>query len=241
MGLHLFRFPSVGCMRLIKPKSDKPKDDLALNVQQECQRPRLENHRAYVGGLWEEIGNLQFSFLLSQGLRKEHVLMDIACGSLRLGVKVIPYLDPGHYLGIEKEAILIEKGIREELGESLMSEKRPRLICNADFDFNQFSTYVDMAIAQSLFTHIPATQICSCLAMLRPWMKPESRFYATFFESDAEVENPSEPDDHGYFAYTRSQMEDFGASQGYSMNYMGSWNHPRNQMILEYRLDGEKS
>ena len=59
-------------------------------------------HRDYIGGHWEEIGTLQFEFLRAQGLRPESYLLDIACGSLRLGVKAIPYLQPEHYLGIEK-------------------------------------------------------------------------------------------------------------------------------------------
>ena len=60
-------------------------------------------HRQYVGGNWDEIGNLQFNFLKSKGLKPESYLLDIACGSLRLGVKAIPYLNPDHYLGIGKE------------------------------------------------------------------------------------------------------------------------------------------
>ncbi|NDC77078.1 MAG: hypothetical protein EBZ67_04280 [Chitinophagia bacterium] len=237
MGLQLFRFPYAALLRFFKSKSNMANDVIPSHSHPgSAGTKNNDNHRLYVGGLWEEIGNLQFSFLLSQGLCKEHVLLDIACGSLRLGVKVIPFLEPGHYLGIDKERMLIEKGISEELDESIFSEKKPILICNSDFDFNQFGVYVDMAIAQSLFTHITSPQICSCLANLRPWMKPESRFFATFFESESEVKNPSEPDDHGMFVYTRRQMEDFGTSQGFSMNYLGHWNHPRNQMMVEYRL-----
>jgi len=63
-------------------------------------------HREYVGGMWEEIGTLQFNFLLSRGLKPESYLLDIGCGSLRLGVKAIPYLERSHYLGIEKHARL---------------------------------------------------------------------------------------------------------------------------------------
>ena len=47
---------------------------------------RRLGHRAFVGGdgdLWDRIGRLQFDFLVSQGLRPEHVLLDFACGSLR--------------------------------------------------------------------------------------------------------------------------------------------------------------
>ena len=56
-------------------------------------------HRQYVGGCWDEIGRLQFDYLVSQGLRPNHYLLDIACGSLRAGIHFIPYLEPGHYLG----------------------------------------------------------------------------------------------------------------------------------------------
>ncbi len=55
-------------------------------------------HRFYVGGHWEEIGKLQFDFLRSKGLKPESYLLDIACGSLRLGVKAIPFLEREHYL-----------------------------------------------------------------------------------------------------------------------------------------------
>lgn len=59
-------------------------------------------HRNYIGGMWEEIGNLQLDFLISNGLSPNHYLLDIACGSLRLGVKAMPYLQPSHYLAVEK-------------------------------------------------------------------------------------------------------------------------------------------
>ena len=72
-------------------------------------------HRQYVGGYWDEIGRLQFEYLVSQGLRPHHYLLDIACGALRAGIHFIPYLEPGHYLGIDKEADLIQAGTEKEL------------------------------------------------------------------------------------------------------------------------------
>ena len=52
-------------------------------------------HREYVGGMWESIGRLQFDFLINQGMKPESILLDIACGCLRLGVHAIPYLNKG--------------------------------------------------------------------------------------------------------------------------------------------------
>ena len=63
---------------------------------------RTMGHRNWVGGGWDEIGKLQFDFLISRGLKPHHVFLDIACGSLRAGRFLIPYLDAGNYLGIEE-------------------------------------------------------------------------------------------------------------------------------------------
>ena len=98
-----------------------------------------------------------------------------------------------------------------------------------------FATPVDVAIAQSLFTHLPPSLIGLCLKKLQPCLKPDGRFFATFFEVEQERENPSDPHDHGYFAYTRQQMEAFGSDQGYQVDYIGDWGHPRNQVMVVYR------
>ena len=38
-------------------------------------------HRDMVGGMWDEIGRLQFEFLRARGLKPNHRLLDIGCGS----------------------------------------------------------------------------------------------------------------------------------------------------------------
>lgn len=196
---------------------------------------RLSGHREYVGGLWHEIGQLQMDMLLSRGLLPQHYLLDIACGSLRLGVKAIPYLEPGHYLGVEKEQSLIEAGINQELGVLLYREKKPELIVSDSFEFERLSRRPDYVIAQSLFTHLTARDISLCFAKLRPRMKSSSVFYATFFEAAGKTRNPQQSHARNYFAYTRGEMEQFGISNGFSATYIGDWNHPRNQKLVEYR------
>ena len=37
------------------------------------------------------------------------------------------------------------------------------------------------------------------------------------------------------FAYTREQMAAFGGAQGYRMDYIGAWGHPRDQVMVVYR------
>jgi hypothetical protein len=74
-----------------------------------------EGPRGFVGGLWHELGELQFKFLVDHGLRPNHVLLDIACGSLRAGIRLIPYLQSGNYLGIDINSSLIEHGKKDSV------------------------------------------------------------------------------------------------------------------------------
>jgi hypothetical protein len=92
-------------------------------------------HRESVGGLWDEIGRLQFDFLLRQGLRPHDVLLDVGCGSLRGGVHLIRYLEPRHYLEIDKRIELIIYGVASELGLDLFKEKRLYFVI---YDFLKF-------------------------------------------------------------------------------------------------------
>jgi SAM-dependent methyltransferase len=196
---------------------------------------RKAGHRRYIGGMWEEIGKLQFDFLVSQGLKPDHVFVDVACGSLRAGVHLIPYLNEGNYLGIEKEPDLIAAGVEKELGRELAERKEPEFVLSSAFEFEKFSRRPDFGIAQSLFTHLPPSIISQCFAKLRPFMNPDGRFYATYFESATPVSNPEVAHDHGFFVYTRQQMEEFGTQNGWKAEYIGNWNHPRDQVIVCYR------
>ena len=192
-------------------------------------------HRSYVGGAWERIGRMQFEFMVRQGLKPHHVLCDVACGSLRGGVKFIPYLDPGNYLGIDISRQLIDAGIEKELGD-LRDTKRPEFVVSDRFEFNRFSKRPDFAIAQSLFTHLIESDILLCLKNLRDFAKPNTKFFVTFFEAAEPSENPLQSNPHERFSYTRQQMEQFGKSTGWRPRYIGDWNHPRGQLVFEYSL-----
>lgn len=193
-------------------------------------------HRDYVGGLWEEIGQLQFDFMVAQGLQPEHTLLDIACGSLRGGVHFINYLNPGNYLGLDKEQALINRGIEQELGKGKLAEKQPQFVINDHFEFDRFSKVPDYAIAQSLFTHLVESDIKLCLKNLKKFVgsKPLTLF-ATFFECGTPKKGELETShSHAKFEYTRQQMEQFGKETGWKVKYIGDWGHPRGQKAVRF-------
>ena len=195
-----------------------------------------DGHRDYVGGLWEALGTLQFRFMVDQGLEPRHVLLDVACGSLRAGVRFIPYLEPGNYLGIDMHKKLIDAGVEIELGKKLYALKKPEFVVSDQFEFDSFSRLPDFAIAQSLFSHLTANDIALCLRNLRKVAKPDTRLFASFFESEQPQRNVDRSEPRGKFLYTRDQMGKMGAECGWKSRYIGDWNHPRDQKMFEYFL-----
>src|SRR5512140_1078727 len=98
-----------------------------------------DGHPESVGGLWEVLATLQYRFMLDRGLEPHHVLLDMACGSLRAGARFIPYLDPGNYLGIEMLGKLIDAGVDRELGHKVAAGNSPELVKSDRFELERFS------------------------------------------------------------------------------------------------------
>jgi hypothetical protein len=172
-------------------------------------------YRRYVGGRWEEMGQLQLKFLQQQGLQPTHILLDVGCGALRGGRYLIPFLHSGHYLGIEKEKELIESAIQHELPENIYKEKCPELIISDNFEFERFSKRPHYAIAQSIFTHLDEQDIQYCLTKLQAFVPSGHQFFATFFEGNTTKEhNKHSSHSHRNFYYSQQTMEHFGHRTG---------------------------
>jgi hypothetical protein len=194
----------------------------------------MVGHRAYIGGRWDEYGRLEYDFMVSRGLAPEHVLLDIACGSLRAGVHFIPYLDAGNYLGIEKEDALIKQALAKELPADIAAEKRPELVVSGDFEFERFSKQADYSLAWSLFTHLTRPDLETCLGNLRAQVPDHHEFYATFLPG-AEDENAEDSHAHAAFYYPREELEAIGGACGWACEYIGDISRER-QMKMRMML-----
>jgi hypothetical protein len=189
-------------------------------------------HREYVGGRWEEIGRLQFDFLVEHGLLSRHVLLDVACGSLRAGIHLISYLDCRNYWGLEKESDLIDAGLRQELEPTIRLSKDPQFLINDQFDVSPMRQSADYILIHSLFTHLPPDLIQLCLQQLKTAAHPGTVCYATFFETAVPRLHLDNSHDHESFFYTREEIINYCRISGWSVEYLGDWGHPRGQKML---------
>jgi cyclopropane fatty-acyl-phospholipid synthase-like methyltransferase len=202
--------------------------------------------REKVGGLWEQLGRLQFDYLVSNGLKPHHFLLDIGCGSLRGGIHFINYLEKGHYFGIDKDAEVLESA-RIEIAENNLQDKEPVLKLDENFDFISLNQKFEYVLAQSIFTHLPLDMIKKCIHNLDKVLMKESKFYATFFEDNRREDSDdpivirsvdgltiqTHPNKDPYH-YKFSEFQRLVEGTSLFVKYIGEWNHPRYQKIMVF-------
>jgi len=208
--------------------------------------PAPEELRAAVGGEWDEMGKLQYEFLIAEGLRPEHAFLDVGCGVLRGGLHFIRYLDKGNYYGIDADPAMIE-GAKRELYETDLEPKDAHLRVTKTFDV-AFDRKFDFAIAQSVFSHLKWNSIFRALAAVSSELAPAGRFYATFFrgpEGAERFEPRSAPAHEGYtlhittadadpFHYAFADFEYMCQQLRLEVDDIGDWGHPRGQQMLRF-------
>ena len=85
--------------------SSDDREDLGAGL-----KPGDPHYRAYVGPPedYDLIAAMTFNLLTTLGLRQHHSLLDVGCGSLRIGRLLIPYLNRKKYFGLEPHQWLVE-------------------------------------------------------------------------------------------------------------------------------------
>ena len=118
------------------------------------------------------------------GLKPTDNLLDIGCGSLRVGKHLIPFLDDGKYCGVEPEQKYLNDGLKWEVSESMLKLKKPSFIYNHDFDFTFFNRKFDFVLASSVFIHCSPNQFVDCLKSLKIHLSKEGCFIVSFILSN---------------------------------------------------------
>lgn len=93
-----------------------------------------EKHHFYYGLPWS-LGRDQFDYLFKNGVLQSHRVLDVGCGSLRLGIHLIRYLETGNYFGIDCDQESIDIGLRYEIPLHGLTEKNPSVKVDDNFEF----------------------------------------------------------------------------------------------------------
>ena len=141
--------------------------------------------------------------LTAVGMTPDDHLLDIGCGSLRLGHKAVPYLKPGHYWGTDASLSLMRHGRLTELPDpSLLPEDH--LIKDTTFAFPGLPDTITLAIAFGVFTHLPHADLATALTNLRRFPNLRTALFTVFLsdaptstrQPDGVVTHPDRPPYH---------------------------------------------
>jgi SAM-dependent methyltransferase len=209
------------------PSSDEP-ESLGVGL-----KPGDLHYRAYVGPPedYDLIAAMTFNLLTTLGLRQHHSLLDIGCGSLRIGRLLIPYLNRGKYFGIEPNKWLVDEGIKLEVGEALIQIKRPTFFFSDSTEtVVQAKVSFDFAVAQSIFSHCGLDLIRRWLAAISRSLAHDGTLIATFLpgEEDSLRAGWIYPECVNY----RPATLDRAAAEANLRFEILDWKHPRQTWAL---------
>jgi len=211
--------------------------------------PEERWYRKVVGGLWDEIGQLQFDFLKDQGMKPDDFVLDVGCGPLRGGIKIIPYLNDSHYYGFDKDEKFI-KAAEKEIKEAGLGRKRPQLYIDDTFNFRQTQQEFDFILAHSLFTHLNMNDILYCILRVHEVLKQDGKFFFTCFLSEG-LKESLDKISHKQFTtsltrnpyhYPLSFFKWIGKELHMTVKEI-EFDHPRNQnmiQMMKYKTSGRK-
>lgn len=190
------------------------------------------HYRAYVGppADYDLVAAMTFNLLAALGCRQHHRVLDVGCGSLRVGRLLIPYLNVGGYAGVEPHDWLVSEGIEKEVGEDQVRVKKPRfhVADNADGFIREGATF-DFVIAQSIFSHCGPDLLAAWLSQFARLLDDGGTAVVTYIEGlDTDASGWIYPE---CVTFSSDTMARLAREHGLAFAPL-HWKHPRQQWAL---------
>jgi SAM-dependent methyltransferase len=206
-----------------------------------------KKHRSLVGMAWDTMGTLQLELLKTAGMQPEHNVLDVGCGCLRAGVKIIPYLEPNHYYGIDWRQPLLGIGFNRELKKADLEPRlsRENLFTSGVFEHARLAEgSIDYGLCVGIFTHHNLNQLRVMLENTAKYFKPGGQLFVSFLELPEgqpfakPFTNAEGVKTRGHkvpYHYYRRDMEYMAKGAGWDAHYVGAWGEPDGQALIRYQ------
>ncbi|KAL5768338.1 hypothetical protein ACOSP7_014896 [Xanthoceras sorbifolium] len=134
----------------------------------------VEEHHSNYGEPWAG-GRDVFEFLAeASNLTPNSLVLEIGCGTLRVGLHFIRYLSREHFHCLERDELSLMAALRYELPSQGLLHKRPMIVRGEDMEFSKFGSNVayDLIYASAVFLHMPDKLVWVGLERLASKLKP---------------------------------------------------------------------
>jgi SAM-dependent methyltransferase len=168
---------------------------------------------------WLALGQLQFDYLVTHGLKPDDMMLEIGCGNLRAGWRFIEYLEPGHYHGIDISPDILLDAQRTLTGHDLQ-DKLPHLALVDDLTLAFLPDHHFTVVhAHSVFSHSPLHVIEQCLEHVGRILHPDGHFDFTFDRTEGAEHHVLWED----FYYRTDTLIALAAKHGLKAQFMQDW------------------
>jgi ABC-2 type transport system ATP-binding protein len=197
-------------------------------------------HRRLAGGLFETAGALHLEFLRAHGLRPTHHVLDLGCGSLRSGVPLLRYLEPGHYVGVDHDGAVLEAGITLELAAAGIDPARGHYYVSGSADLSNVHGPFDVIWCSGLLQDLPHELVAMTFAAAVRKLAPTGQMFVAYFEASeflslAPIARPG-PSlsyfDHAPRHFDFATLARYAEAAGGHAQRIGEWNDPHGQSML---------
>jgi SAM-dependent methyltransferase len=128
---------------------------------------------------WDRRQRWGMNFLVTEGrLAPTDHLLDLGCGPLCLGSKLIAYLDTGHYTGVDRDATLLGAG-KALVTRKGLDGKTPTLLCTQDLTTADCGRSCDVFWSHSVFIHMDPATVVTALDFLARHLADTGTAYFT--------------------------------------------------------------
>jgi len=161
-------------------------------------------------------------------------VLEVGCGNLRAGWRIIKYLRRGHYYGVDISPDVI-LAAQETIAAHGLAAKVPHVTVVRDMKYEFLpDDYFDVVHAHSVFSHCPLDVIEECFAHIGRVMKPDAFFDFTFYRSDNK--------DYGRlreeFRYRVDTLTAAAERHGFNAQFMEDWEGRHVQSKMRLTLAG---
>lgn len=132
-------------------------------------------------------GKTDLKYLVKLGLNPDDACVDYGCGTLRVGVHFIKYLNRGRYWGLDISQFLLDEG-RSLIGDELWEEKQPNLKVISDESVTQAAaTKPSFLISTKVLIHVHPDELKEYLYNVVRIIKPSGQAIIDGKWSDTET------------------------------------------------------
>ena len=152
-----------------------------------CSEYENEDHHRSYGGPWCR-GRDHLNSLICEGLDPDDYVLDLGCGSMRVGIWLTQYLNAGRYFGLDSHYPSLQAAANYEIPLNGLTDKQPRLLHSTSFEIDRFQQNFDVVVAVAVLCHLtPAEQVTALTAIVRNASDRMRLFVYQPFDIDSET------------------------------------------------------